>query len=581
MSLPDVVETLIIPDGVAPRSVVARLRPIATDDVTVDAACYTAGGTLVGTRETNPNGQGVVTFTDVHPTEGSGSDAITNPSGVRYQYTVILPDGVVIGPRYITVPDSAGPLDVQDLEVEAPTDLEPPWVPDLQARAEKGDPDGYAALDGDGNVAQLVAYDGTGQPITATAATDAEAVAAVEDELVVVRARPFLGGRLSAVGDSMPQGYTYAGFLATASKPSDMSVVTWACALSGGRLAHVVNHAEGGTTSAQALSTIADVLVEGPSACVILTGANDPGVLTPAQTRANVLAMVQYLRSHDIVPVIGTLIAKDFEQDDHALVNAELRDLADVEDVELWDFAAAIMDPVTGSPLAGMTFDGTHTGPLGARTLAERVVIPRLDDIGARPCPSAWLAPWDDDPSNLVGGACFASGPISAGAPPGWTVSNLSTSGTAARTLVDPDPGSEVQGKWLRFTMADLNGSITESRAVTGWSVGDWLTISVRCRWADLALGDVRWTAGLSFGGSAGTPRPISSWGHSLVGAESAEPAGDVLGDGIIATLTYKVPAGSTSCSYQIAVAGSGDNTGTIDFAQPTVVNRGTTPPGS
>ena len=583
--------------------------------VTVSGTLKDAEGTnLTGTVTFTPSqamadsaGDRVIATAPVVATLASGAfsiviyasdDATTSPDGATYTVSEDLTgaDGSAIERSFrVEIPSASATLRYEDL---VPVQNRPVYsyatTAALAAAAalaipltQKAAASGVPSLNASSRVVQPTAYDGTGRPITSASVTDTAAVQAVESVLASARARAFLGGRLSGVGDSIMEGYTYAGLLATASKPTDMSVLTWACLLSGGRLAHVVNHGVGGTTSTECLASISDVLAEGPSAVLILTGTNNPSpggggsAITPAQSRVDVLGIVNYLRANDIVPIIGTLVAKDFEQAEIALINQAYRDLAEAEDVELWDFSAALTSATDGAPRAGMTFDGTHTGPLGARTMAERVVIPRLDDVGARPCTTAWLAPWDDDPSNLVAKSCFASGVISGGAPPGFTSSVVITSGTAARTLVDPDAGSEVQGRWLRYTLANLNGSVTLDQTITGWAVGDWLTIAVRCRWASLATGDVRWTTGLTFAGSGGTPRVMSAWGHALVGVDSASPAGDVLGDGVIATLTYQVPAASTSCVLAFGVSGSGSNAGTIDWSQLTIVNHGPTPPGS
>lgn len=128
MTTATVRETLNLPGGVAPRKTRVRVRLVADDDVTVTAPGYVTAvdETVVGTRWATPDGTGRWSLAGVHPNSGSSDDVITSPVGSRYEIVVFFPDGTTSGPRYISVPDSAGPHEVQDILTAAPTSISSP-----------------------------------------------------------------------------------------------------------------------------------------------------------------------------------------------------------------------------------------------------------------------------------------------------------------------------------------------------------------------------------------------------------------------------------------------------------------------
>lgn len=125
MTTATITEMLYLPGGVAPRRVRVQVRLIADNDETVDAAGYVTAGnvTVAGSRSARVDPSGVWQLAGVHPNSGSSDDVIASPANTRYEVTVLFPDGTKVGPRYIAVPDSEGPHQVQDILTDSPSDI--------------------------------------------------------------------------------------------------------------------------------------------------------------------------------------------------------------------------------------------------------------------------------------------------------------------------------------------------------------------------------------------------------------------------------------------------------------------------
>ncbi len=124
MTTATVTHTIELPGGTQPTErPVALLRLIATTDGTDGFGHATGADVAVGgVRRARYDTNGTVTFTDVRPNTGTSSDVIDSPANTTYALTTRWHNhrDVTI---YLSVPDSAGPHQAQDILAAAPTDL--------------------------------------------------------------------------------------------------------------------------------------------------------------------------------------------------------------------------------------------------------------------------------------------------------------------------------------------------------------------------------------------------------------------------------------------------------------------------
>lgn len=122
MSRPSVLKQVELPSGTTPVVATARLRLIAA--VTGDAFGYagTANVDVGGTWSVRADNTGLITFTNVRPNSGASADVITSPANTVYEMSTTLPDRRTLV-EYLSVPDVAGPVYVQDILTSAPTSL--------------------------------------------------------------------------------------------------------------------------------------------------------------------------------------------------------------------------------------------------------------------------------------------------------------------------------------------------------------------------------------------------------------------------------------------------------------------------
>lgn len=121
MARPNVKKQIELPaPGASLYGVECYLTLVA--DLDQDAFGYSATGDVdvAGTRKANASSTGLVTFTSVRP--NSGTDGISNPAGTVYKLSTRFPAGPTVT-EYISVPNTAGDVWVQDILTTQPTDL--------------------------------------------------------------------------------------------------------------------------------------------------------------------------------------------------------------------------------------------------------------------------------------------------------------------------------------------------------------------------------------------------------------------------------------------------------------------------
>lgn len=121
MATPDVFEQLTIPGGrAAAKRTEVRVRLIASETGEGVGYATASGVSVCDERKVNPNSSGIYTVTDMVP------NSLITPPNTAYEIVVRFPSGRVTEPRYITVADVAGPLDVADILTDPPGALTSP-----------------------------------------------------------------------------------------------------------------------------------------------------------------------------------------------------------------------------------------------------------------------------------------------------------------------------------------------------------------------------------------------------------------------------------------------------------------------
>lgn len=504
-----------------------RLRLISDDRLSQVTTAYLVGGdtAVIGDRWVVPTSAGVWSFASINPNSGITDDAITTPLNTVYEVVIVHPDRSITGPRYVDVPEGAGPYTVEDIEVDAPASLEPTWV------------------------------------------------APIEASDTITRSARLLGGRAVVMGHSNTVGYNSDGFIGTASKPTPASWAWWLTALSGGRLSFCGSVGVGGATSAEVLAQSTAALALKPDVVFIQALTNDVLTAVPVATSmVNLGAIIDAIRADPRKPT--PVVVSDFPRMDYAdelaALNAAARDLCAELRVPWVDIASAVIDATTGEMDADYwrvaITDGVHTNELGAHLMAQDAVG-WLDGTGTNASsPHAILTGYATDPENLMANGTF-TGVISSGSPSSWTDADSSTSGSFTWSLVAPVAADGIVGQWLTCDATNLAGTITQQQQTVGtYAVGDWLAIACRIRTTDVT-GDLRVAHEVHFTGSSYCASPYYI---------KPSVTGDI---DIIATFLFQVPTGATKVQAKCVVLGEGTNTGRVQFAQSTVRNLGATLP--
>lgn len=258
------------------------------------------------------------------------------------------------------------------------------------------------------------------------------------------------------------------------------------CARSGQAARFVRNSGVSGENTTQMLARLqSTVLAYSPDLVLLLAGNNDPVTsVSEATSRANFRALVDGILAAGAIPVIGTITPRTVStyRAAHLRLNEFLRGLAVEYGVPLVDFYKAMVDPATGGPATGLTYDGVHPtdgagGVSGAAVAGAtptnngvKMLVDRaLADLAGQP----WFVPGrvplvstqettsPGSPPNLVTNALFLTDTNADGLADSWT-----KSGPGVASLVTV-PGVVGQMQQLAITgdVAAVDSSL--SRVIT------------------------------------------------------------------------------------------------------------------
>ena len=181
--------------------------------------------------------------------------------------------------------------------------------------------------------------------------------------------------RILAFGDSLTAGFGLSqedGFAAQLDRALAQAGVE----------AEVINGGVSGDTTAGGLARLDWALADDPDLVILELGAND-GLrgLDPAETRANLDAMLTRLRESD-VPVLlaGMLAPPNLGPEFGKAFNAVYPELAERHDVALFPF---FLDGVATDPALNQP-DGIHPNRAGVAVIVDRILphlLPLIEDL--------------------------------------------------------------------------------------------------------------------------------------------------------------------------------------------------------
>lgn len=271
------------------------------------------------------------------------------------------------------------------------------------------------------------------------------------------------GNRTIGLGDSIMRG---SDGLTSGFGGSWFSMLS---EVSGQRLRRVRNSGIAGNTTAQMLARIdSDVTTYAPDICVIegIT-PNDVGSLTQAQSKANIIAMIDACVAAGIRPIVCT-----GPPNDKAETNLSMRQMstwmvknANERGIAVFDLYAHVADPATGIYVTDYTDDGTHPNNDGQNAIAIYLAGRIPDDIYLAPLGSTASG----DPTNLLANGAFVGDSNSDGYADNWNVSGLVSGSLEAR--------EDGLGFWQVIT-GDSALDFLTGQAVPGWAVGDVIRVS-------------------------------------------------------------------------------------------------------
>lgn len=355
------------------------------------------------------------------------------------------------------------------------------------------------------------------------------------------------GNRVAALGDSITigNGVSAAGIFGST------SWLTWLGLLSGGRCRMVKggNAGVAGQTIDQiAVRVSSDILPLGVDYCIVHGGTNSVTTRTAAQIVASIEGIGNALIAGGVTPVLTTVLPRNVSGTLVPEVNYRIADLAARRGWLLIDFYPVLIDTATGGILAAYSPDGLHPNEAGAKLLGQRAadLMTTLPGMVA-----PLLAAGPAEATNLTPNGLFIGDTNADGMANSWALA-APTGGTPS-LVADP----AIKGNWQRVVG---NGAaapyITANMAAGSWAVGDKLRF----------MGRVRSTvAGL---GSVASPR-IRFIGPTLY----LSPATSITQDqqpGNVFAMEGVIPAATTTVAIELQ---AGTGTGTVDFAQITVLN--------
>lgn len=355
------------------------------------------------------------------------------------------------------------------------------------------------------------------------------------------------GNRVAGLGDSITigNGTSAVGVF------GNTSWLTWLGLLSGGRCRMVKggNAGVGGQTIDQITARVSsDILPLGVDYCIVHGGTNSVTTRTPAQIVTSIEGIGNALIAGGVTPVLTTVLPRNATGTLVPEINYRIADLAARRGWLLIDFYPVLIDTATGGILAAYSPDGLHPNEAGAKLLGQRAA----DVMTTQPGMVApFLTAGVGEATNLAPNGVFIGDTNADGVANSWALA-APTGGTPSLVA-----DASIKGNWQRIVG---NGAaapyITANLAAGSWAVGDKLRF----------MGRVRSTvAGL---GSVASPR-IRFIGPTLY----LSPATSITQDqqpGNVFAVDGTIPPGTTTVAIELQ---AGTGTGTIDFAQITVLN--------
>lgn len=370
---------------------------------------------------------------------------------------------------------------------------------------------------------------------------------------VAAAVRP-VGGRVGIIGDSHAGG---------AGPGAGIKWFDVFCALTKQRALNTINAGIGGQTAAQILARITDITnaTPRPTWCFVIAGFNDiPTASTASSIAGNVIQTIDALRVASVRPIICTIPpcnAWSAAQKKKALeMSSRLRDYATAHGDPVADLYSPLVDASTGGYLATMNVDNNHMSYKGARIVAASLVTALGSLFPANGVPLCGPNVAGADISILINGN-FIGDTNSDGVAD--NVQYGIVGGAATPSLVaDGSTGRN----WQRVvvTTNPTAMSLTLPLPNSEWSVGDVVDVSLRIRTTNLEANDGRLFVRINQ--TAATPNVnylVSNYGYDL--------------DDIVLTKRLTIPTGAVPDGVQFVVGWNG-GTGTMDIAQPTVINR-------
>lgn len=247
----------------------------------------------------------------------------------------------------------------------------------------------------------------------------------------------------------------------------------WAVAasMSGGRFWPAVMAGVAGQTTTQMLARIAtNFPVRSIDVGFILGGTNDVSQAFPlATTASNITAMVSYLRSIGVQPVLGLIppraVSTGFQANVSA-VNAWIKKFGSKNAIPVVDFFSVLVNLPNGEYIPALTADGVHPTPAGHLLMAQKV-ISTLDHMLSST--SADVVPLSfTDPVNLVPNGFFQT----------WATAPTVPTITVAHAAASSTLGAGTYYYKVGYVSA-FGESLPSNEVTVVASAGDAVTITI------------------------------------------------------------------------------------------------------
>ena len=229
----------------------------------------------------------------------------------------------------------------------------------------------------------------------------------------------------------------------------------------GHRLKLLYKAGVGGNTLAQMLARIeTDVLAYNPGWCIVEGGTNDIAGDNLAVMKENATTIFELLQDEGINVIACTIppttiasnAAKKLCMNSY---NAWLKTYCQSNGIILCDWHKYLIDPSTGDPATGITYDGVHFTPLGGGLMGKAMYLALKDNI-----PEIDMLPDNNtDTNNLCTNSLCLGDTV--GVATGFT-----TAGGASYTASKVSRTDEILGEWQQFAVYGA-GEVNMS-----WTVG-------------------------------------------------------------------------------------------------------------